>query len=197
MRYCSLVSTRAASTTAQRPDGPVGRDEIVTATLAAAVDLFAQKGPAATSIRDVAAHAGINHGLLHRHFGNKEQLVGAVLNHLGQHLADLIAAGAPGPEIEAAIDRQLRVIARASLDGFPIGELQTRFPNMPLVLDPLRRQHRDELSARLAAAHAIALQLSWRLFENVLRASAGLDDLPGDQLRQSINTEIARITTPH
>ena len=191
------MSTDSASTALKRPDGPVGRDEVVTATLAAAVDLFAQKGPAATSIRDVAAHAGINHGLLHRHFGNKEQLVGAVLDHLGQHLADLIAAGAPGPEIEAALDRQLRVIARASLDGFPIGELQTRFPNIALVLDPLRRQHRDELSARLAAAHAIALQLSWRLFENVLRAAAGLDDLSGDQLQQSIYTEIARITTPH
>ena len=191
------MSTRHASTAAQRRDGPVGRDEIVAAALAAAVDLFAQKGPAATSIRDVAAHAGINHGLLHRHFGNKKQLVGAVLDHLGQHLADLIAAGAPGPEIEAALDRQMRVIARASLDGFPIGELQTRFPNMPLMLDPLRRAHPEELSARLAAAHAIALQLSWRLFESFLRASTGLDDLPTDRLQQSINTETARITTPH
>ena len=191
------MSTSPASTAVQRADGPAGRDTVVAATLAAAVDLFAQKGPAATSIRDVAAHAGINHALLHRHFGNKQQLVGAVLDHLGQHLADLIAAGAPGAEIEAAIDRQMRVIARASLDGFPIGQLQTHFPNIALVLDPLRRQHRDDVSARLAVAHAIALQLSWRLFESFLRASTRLDDLPGDQLQQSINTEIARITTPH
>ena len=191
------MSTRRASSAVQRRDGPIGRDAVVTAVLAAAVDLFAQKGPAATSIRDVAARAGINHGLLHRHFGTKEQLVGAVLDHLGQHVADLIAAGAPGAEIEAAIDRQLRVIARASLDGFPIGELQTRFPNVSLVLEPLLRLHSDELSARLAAAQAIALQLGWRLFEDFLRASTGLDDLPTDQLQQSINTEIARIITPH
>lgn len=50
--------------------------------LEAAADLFAERGPAATSIRDIAARSKVNHGLVFRHFGAKEQLVGAVLDYL-------------------------------------------------------------------------------------------------------------------
>ena len=62
------------------------------AVLESAADLFAERGPAATSIRDIAARSSVNHGLIHRHFGSKDGLVGAVLDHLGQHLAELLAA---------------------------------------------------------------------------------------------------------
>ena len=61
-------------------------------------DLFAERGPAATSIRDVAKRAAVNHGLIHRHFGSKERLVGAVLAYLGPYLADLLATGAGATE---------------------------------------------------------------------------------------------------
>jgi hypothetical protein len=61
-----------------------------------AADLFAERGPAATSIRDIAARSRVNHGLIHRHFGGKDALVGAVLDHLGQHLAGLLDAKADG-----------------------------------------------------------------------------------------------------
>ena len=50
--------------------------------------------------------------------------MGAVLDHLGQHLAGLLDAKADGSAIGAAVDRQMRVIARTSLDGYSIGELQ-------------------------------------------------------------------------
>ncbi|HME48509.1 helix-turn-helix domain-containing protein [Mycobacterium sp.] len=186
------MTTGRASTAAQRADGPVGRDEVVAATLEAAADLFAKRGPTATSIRDVAARAGVNHGLVYRHFGTKEQLVGAVLDYLGQHLADLIAGGAAGPDIDAAVDRQLRVIARTTLDGYPIGELQTRFPNIAELLDHMRRRHPDERSARLAAAHAIALRVGWRLFGGFLRAATGLDDLTDEELQRSITDVLGR-----
>jgi hypothetical protein len=35
-------------------------------------DLFAERGPAATSIRDIAARSRVNHGLIHRHVGGKD-----------------------------------------------------------------------------------------------------------------------------
>ncbi|MUM35063.1 TetR family transcriptional regulator, partial [Mycolicibacterium sp. CBMA 361] len=46
---------------------PVGRDEVVAAILEAAAELFAARGPAATSIRDIAAKSNVNHGLVFRH----------------------------------------------------------------------------------------------------------------------------------
>jgi AcrR family transcriptional regulator len=166
---------------------------VVAAVLEAAADLFADRGPAATSIRDIAAHSKVNHGLIHRHFGSKDGLVAAVLDHLGQHLAGLLAEGADGSTIGVAVERQLRVIARTSLDGYSIGELQKRFPTMEVLLDSVRASHPTDLGARLAAAHTIALQLGWCLFGDFLRASTGLDDLDGGTFARSVGDTVARI----
>src|SRR4051794_15842321 len=94
-RYRSHMTTVRAS--ADVP--PVGRAEVVAAVLEAAADLFAERGPAATSIRDIAARSRVNHGLIHRHFGSKHSVVAAVLDHLGQHLAALLASDADGATI--------------------------------------------------------------------------------------------------
>lgn len=150
---------------------------MIAAVLRSAADMFAERGLAATSIRDIAARSHVNHGLIHRHFGTKDALVAAVLDHLGQHLAELLAENADGAKIADAVDRQLRVLAYASLDGYPVGELQSRFPTMQVLLEAVRPQHPSELSARLAAAHTIALQLGWCLFGDFLRASTGLDEM--------------------
>src|SRR5277367_4652746 len=47
----------------------------------AAMELFATKGAANTSIREVAAAAGITHGLVVHHFANKDGLRQAVRQH--------------------------------------------------------------------------------------------------------------------
>jgi TetR/AcrR family transcriptional regulator, repressor for neighboring sulfatase len=187
------MTTVRASTASRRADAPLGRAEVVAAVLESAADLFAERGPAATAIRDIAARSKVNHGLIHRHFGSKDKLVGAVLDHLGRHLAELLAAKAEGSRIAAAVDRQLRVLARASLDGYPIGELQSRFPTMEVLLDSVRPRHSTELGARLAAAHTIALQLGWCLFDGFLRASTGLEDLDDRTFARSIGNTVALI----
>src|SRR3974377_840276 len=113
------MTTHSAS---RRRDIPSGREEVGAAILAAATDMFAERGPAATSIRDIAARSNVNHGLVFRHFGAKEQLVGAVLDHLGTNLSDLLQSGAPPDVLEPALDRQMRVMARTVLDGYPAGQ---------------------------------------------------------------------------
>ncbi len=187
------MTTPAARGSRSRSRAPLGRAEVVAAVLESAADLFAERGPAATSVRDIAARSRVNHGLIHRHFGSKDVLVGAVLDHLGQHLAGLLAADADGTTIGTAVDRQLRVIARTSLDGYSIGELQKRFPTMELLLDSVRARHAAELDARLAAAHTIALQLGWCLFGDFLRASTGLQDLGDRELSRSVGHIVERI----
>ena len=166
---------------------------MVAAVLRSAADLFAERGLAATSIRDIAARSRVNHGLIHRHFGSKDALVAAVLDHLGQHLAALLAEKADGKEVADAVDRQLRVLAYASLDGYPVGELQSRFPTMSVLLDAVRPQHPSDLSARLAAAHTIALQLGWVLFGDFLRASTGLEDMDDRTFVRSVGETAASI----
>jgi AcrR family transcriptional regulator len=187
------MTTVRARANAPRAGTPLGRAEVVAAVLESAADLFAERGPAATSIRDIAARSSVNHGLIHRHFGSKDRLVAAVLDHLGQHLAGLLEAKAEGSAIGEAVDRQLRVLARTSLDGYSIGELQSRFPTMELLLESVRERHATELGARLAAAHTIALQLGWVLFGDFLRASTGLEDLDDRTFARSIGSAVALI----
>ena len=188
------MTTARASTSSRRADAPLGKEEVVAAVLRSAADLFAERGLAATSIRDIAARSRVNHGLIHRHFGSKDGLVAAVLDHLGQHLAELLAEqGRRAAEVADAVDRQLRVLAYASLDGYPVGELQSRFPTMGVLLDAVRPQHPTELSARLAAAHTIALQLGWCLFGDFLRASTGLEDMDDRTFVRSVGETVASI----
>jgi TetR/AcrR family transcriptional regulator, repressor for neighboring sulfatase len=188
------MTTRSASASRNIP---TGREEVAAAILAAATDLFAERGPAATSIRDIAARSKVNHGLVFRHFGTKEQLVGAVLDHLGNKLTDLLQSGASGDVVERALDRQIRVMARTELDGYPPAQLQRRFPNVAPLLDGVRPLHDTEIGARLAVANALALQFGWRLFASTLRSATGLDELTDAELRRAVNAEVARIVKPH
>ncbi|MBU9763866.1 helix-turn-helix transcriptional regulator [Mycobacterium sp. TNTM28] len=176
--------------------GPVGRGEVVAAALAAAAELFAERGVAATSIRDIAARSNVNHGLIYRHFGTKEQLVGAVLEHLGGRLTALLDGDGPVDEIDQNMDRHTRVMARALLDGYPIGQLQTRFPGVTRLLDEVLPQFGDEREGRLAVANAVALQLGWQLFQSFLTSATGLDPIGDDEVRAAVGTEIARILRP-
>ncbi|QNJ94757.1 TetR/AcrR family transcriptional regulator [Mycolicibacterium fluoranthenivorans] len=175
---------------------PAGRDEVVAAVLDAAAELFADRGPSATSIRDIATRSRVNHGLVYRHFGTKERLVGAVLDHLGATLRVLVAADAPAEDIERATDRHTRVMARALLDGYPVGRLQTQFPNVALLLDRVLPEFADEQAGRLAVANAVALQLGWRLFEPFLRSATGLSGVPDAAVHTSAAAAAARILNP-
>ncbi|GAA4805528.1 TetR/AcrR family transcriptional regulator [Tomitella cavernea] len=60
------------------PERPTGRDAVRRSILRAARHHFAREGPRA-ALRDIAATAGVNAGLIHRHFGRKEQLISEVI----------------------------------------------------------------------------------------------------------------------
>ena len=174
----------------------MGKDEVSAAVLQAASELFAEKGPAATSIREVATRAGVNHGLLHRHFGSKRQLLAATLQNLADSAAELRESGAPVERLEAASELQARVMVRSTLDGFPVEELQQRFPGMEAFLDQVRAGHSDERTARLLAAHGMALQIGWGLLGPTLRVAFGLQGLDDTEIRAAVAAQIAAIVAP-
>lgn len=184
------------SARASQGEIPTGREEVAAAVLEAATDLFAERGPAATSIRDIAARAKVNHGLVFRHFGTKDQLVGAVLDNLGENLSGVLSSGAPVDVRDQAMDRQMRVMARTLLDGYPAAQLQKRFPNIATLIEWVRPVHGDDISARLAVANGLALQFGWRLFAPILRSAAGLDDLTEEEIREVVRKEVGRILSP-
>jgi AcrR family transcriptional regulator len=71
-----------------------------------ALELFARKGAAATSIRELAAEAGVSAGLVQHHFPSKRALTEAVNQHVVAIARDLFAE-APIDGSPAAVHREL------------------------------------------------------------------------------------------
>src|SRR3954467_375095 len=84
---------------------PAGRDEVVRKLVAAAVDLFAERGPDGVALRDVAASAGVNYGLIHQYIGTKDDLLRLVFRSVSEQAAERFAAA---PDVDAALDELIR-----------------------------------------------------------------------------------------
>src|SRR5271167_1827275 len=64
------------------------------ALLAAARELFAAKGFAATGREEIAERAGVTRGALYHHFASKTHVAAAVVEQLEGELVDLVVAAA-------------------------------------------------------------------------------------------------------
>jgi TetR/AcrR family transcriptional regulator len=69
-----------------KTDDPEARAKI----LAAAEELFAARGFAGTSVRDIARSAGVNPAMIHYYFGNKEALYHAIIESAASTIRTLL-----------------------------------------------------------------------------------------------------------
>jgi AcrR family transcriptional regulator len=78
------------------------RDERREHLLHSAARVFARKGLAATKIADIAADAGVSHGLVYHYFGSKEDVFRAVVERTLQGAVGVIeeAVNQPGSPLE-------------------------------------------------------------------------------------------------
>ncbi len=73
--------------------------------IAAATDLFAERGYRQTTFEDIATKSGVSRGSIPWHFGNKEGLLAAVVEHVVDKLQTDTSALEPG-----ALDRTLHAL---------------------------------------------------------------------------------------
>jgi AcrR family transcriptional regulator len=98
--------------------------------VAAARTLFAERGIAAVTVRDIAKAAGVTHGLVHHYFGSKERMATEIIRRETGALAEAIAAmpvddpGQPLDVLRRLVQyyltegrTSLLLITRAELDG--------------------------------------------------------------------------------
>jgi TetR/AcrR family transcriptional regulator, repressor for neighboring sulfatase len=173
--------------TASGGPGPRGRADVMEAVIAAAADLFAERGPDSVSIREIAEAAGVNHALIHRHFGSKEALLKATLSHLAEQFAAASDPGGAAPSVETLLQASFhvkayaRMVAWGILAGKDPRDLQTDFPAIHRAIE--RRSTpgnaKEAREARITVAVNTATLLGWLLYERFLVTAAGLD--PEDQ----------------
>src|SRR5262249_45588097 len=110
------MTAMTATSTLERPP-----DEDLTARAkvrGAALELFARNGYAATSVREIAAAAGVSPALLFHHFGSKQGLRDAVDAWLTETIAAAVAGtaaeaeGAGGPAALTARFRRFAEVGR-------------------------------------------------------------------------------------
>jgi AcrR family transcriptional regulator len=150
--------------------------QIVDAVAEAGYDLFVERSPSAVSLREIAAAANVNLGLIHRYVGSKDDVIALVLafhtrraqaiTELGHH--DLLHQVA-----DAVVNRPStgRLIAGMILDGVDVTAVKDDFP----LLEQLAKNG-DATSAALI----YALALGWEVFGPSLIAAAGTSADPNE-----------------
>src|SRR5262249_56912118 len=97
-------------------------------------DLFAARGVKSVSVRQVAAAAHVNPGLVYRYIGTKDDLVRAVLSHFAEELEEALRNPTDvrvSASTEAMLDAHQRVIAHLLLEGYDLATLCLDSPVVP------------------------------------------------------------------
>lgn len=170
---------RTTRATAAPP--PRGRDAVMAAILDAAGELLVDRSPREVTVRDVAERARVNHALVHRHFGTKDELLRAVLVRRSEAFGR--AATGVGLDAEAMLALLTRhadywrILARFVLDA---PELLTDLPAGAMMLARIGGSApaggRAAEDARVAAAVAGSLALGWGVFGTHLDEVLGHPD---------------------
>jgi AcrR family transcriptional regulator len=165
---------------------PRGRDAVRAALIETATRLFAERGAGAVGVREIAREANVNHGLIHRHFGSKDGLLQAVMQHLsdraitdmgepneGESLADIITTLMQRSD---AAQSHWRILARAMLDGQAPETIQERFPVYDRLTAAIRRRNPQHMSAEAITSLIMATGLGLLVFGPWIRTATGQTD---------------------
>lgn len=188
-----------------RPTRP-GESGAQEAILLAAADLFARKGPAKVTLREVAAAADVSYGLIHRFYRTKENLLVAVMELLvsygGERLSseeDAYAAidNSFGADVDSGqFGRMLmwsifegispdRLLGGARSGGY-LSQIDALWKN------PVAPQVRDEFDSSVLAALVGLVASAWDLYEPYLTELADHPWRSGEDVRQEV-TELLKL----
>ncbi len=173
---------------------PMGPDAVRDALVEATIELIVSKGMA-ISVREIAAKADVNHGLIHTYFGSKDGLFRAAFDHLNTRAArERDAHGFPPLDLANRRGGELaKALARVTLDA----------PGNPFSAHPISdawlaalEQHHPELSETERTERVItasSLALGWALFAEHLCTVHQLDEDDRAKVADRIEVLVAEI----
>ena len=175
----------------QRPT----RDDVRAEFVGIAAALFADRGFSATSLDDIAAEAGYSKAAVLYHFGSKDDLLVAVIEHHIDATTDLVASLEDDPAGAQRVDQAIDALVGFALE---------RRPTVPMALSPAHdvatsmARHPDLLvrfrelrgrMARLLVGDDPTLDQQVRLliaFSGIPALLIEFRDIPAEQLRGPI-----------
>jgi len=189
------------------PIRPVGRDEVMAAVLEAATELFADRGPDAVTVREVADRAGVNHALIHRHYGTKDELLRMVLAQAIDRMS-AVSQGVTNTHDDAiplvaelrAIEPAVRLMAWAILSGYAIEELWPENPAIAKLQSVLADEQaaagpadQGREDAGVAIVTSAALVLGWMVFRPLLERAGQVDKIAGFEETTMLNDAVQHL----
>lgn len=186
--------TRGMSDSEQQRKRPYGKEEVMTAVECAALELLATHGPEAVSVRDIAHRAGVNHALVHRHFGGKDELLRTVLRRqsdaIGSAANDLESVDVPAVlRLLTEHPTYWRALARTVLDSPALLD-DSDFPAARTFLALLGRETSGD-AERAGAAVSGALVLGWLVFGPHLARAVNVPD--SAVLHQAVSDAVVKL----
>jgi AcrR family transcriptional regulator len=171
---------------------PYGREQVIESIIDATLSLWSAKGPAEVSLRAIAARAGVNYGLVYRHFRTKEAVIRAAMDRVvarsmmyTEDCTDLVDA------MDSVLPRSTG--AHARLLAWAI--LQYLMDDVMPAEDPFLQRLRElakadvpadapdpDTAAKVKAGSLLAMLYGWRLFEPYLVRGLQLDQVGHDEL---------------
>lgn len=172
------VDVRAGVHGDGRPNGrPLGREAVRLALIHAATELIVERG-LSVSVRDIAARAGVNHGLVHTYFGSKDALLSAAFDEINARAAaERRPSGYPPRDLAGRRNGEIaKALARVMLDSDH--DLFTSHPVTTSWREALEADHPEMSQAEIAERVMLSttLGLGYALFAEHMAKVLGLDE---------------------
>jgi len=197
----SKPATRAVGSTTRKPPAggaaeakakPYGREQVVESIIDATLSLWSAKGPAEVSLRAIAARAGVNYGLVYRHFRTKEAVIRAAMDRVvarslmyTEDCTDLVDA--MDSVLPRSTGAHARLLAWAILQYLMDDVMPAEDPFLQRLRDLAKADVPDDApdadtTAKVKAGSLLAMLYGWRLFEPYLVRGLRLDQVGHDEL---------------
>ena len=180
---------------------PIGATEVRQSILDAALKLMSKQGNTDVALREIAREANVNHGLVHRHFGTRQDVLIAALQRHSEIGADYLQDAA---NIDTAIHKlwthpnmaeSAKLMASALLGG--VAPKSIAEGHALRKLEQLLQAGDTKASPDDTTARAVALScliLGWGVFGSYLTAVA--QDSDPEQLRANVLDVLHEMARP-
>jgi AcrR family transcriptional regulator len=182
---------------------PRGREQVIESIIDATLSWWATEGPAALSLRGIAARAGVNYGLVHRHFRTKEAVIRAAMDRIVLRGVQFIEGS---EDLVDAMDKVLppatgahaRLLAWSVLQYYvdDILPSEDRFLRRltELAANDIDSDLPDaEIQAKMKAGSMLATLYGWKLFGPYLVQGLGLESLSADELNTLVRRNLLKV----